>query len=65
MATDSPTSHHTVTLDDIVAAGSVLNEVVTRTPLLENADVNEALGGRLLIKAESFQRTGAFKFRGA
>ncbi len=36
-----------------------------RTPLLENTEVNTMLGGRLLIKAESFQRTGAFKFLGA
>lgn len=65
MASDSIPPHHTVTLDDVAAAASALRGVVTRTPLLENADVNEALGGRLLIKVESFQRTGAFKFRGA
>jgi len=42
-----------------------LRGVVIRTPLLENADVNKAIGGRLLIKAECAQRTGAFKIRGA
>lgn len=36
-----------------------------RTPLLESLDVNKRLGGRLLIKAEHQQRTGAFKIRGA
>lgn len=36
-----------------------------RTPLLENQDINARLGGRLLIKAEHTQRTGAFKIRGA
>jgi threonine dehydratase len=33
--------------------------------LLENAEVDAELGGRLLIKAECAQRTGAFKIRGA
>lgn len=35
------------------------------TPLLENSHLNERVGGRLLIKAESLQRSGSFKIRGA
>jgi threonine dehydratase len=35
------------------------------TPLLESPVVNARLGFRLLLKAESLQRTGSFKFRGA
>lgn len=58
-------SVHPVTLDDIRAAQTALANVVVRTPVLENADVNAMMGGRLLLKAESFQRTGAFKLRGA
>lgn len=54
-----------VTPGDISEAALALRGVVTRTPLLENADVNKAIGGRLLIKAECAQRTGAFKIRGA
>jgi threonine dehydratase len=42
-----------------------LQGVVSRTPVLENVDVNAMLGARLLLKAENFQRTGAFKIRGA
>jgi threonine dehydratase len=38
---------------------------VVRTPLLEHADLNERLGGRVLLKAEPLQHTGSFKFRGA
>lgn len=38
---------------------------MVRTPLLENPDVNALLGGRLLLKAENLQRTGAFKIHGA
>jgi len=36
-----------------------------RTPLIESAALNERLGGRLLLKPETLQRTGSFKFRGA
>lgn len=58
-------TRHRVTLEDIKAAQLALADVVVRTPVLENADVNAMLGGRLLLKAENFQRTGAFKIRGA
>ncbi len=54
-----------VTLDDVRKAARALSGVVIRTPLLENQDVNAMLGGRLLLKAENMQRTGAFKIRGA
>ncbi|MFN3959493.1 MAG: threonine/serine dehydratase [Parvularculaceae bacterium] len=35
------------------------------TPLLENEWLNERAGGRVLMKAESLQHAGSFKFRGA
>lgn len=53
------------TLDDIEDAARALKGIAVETPLLENAAVNEKLGGRLLVKAEMAQRTGSFKFRGA
>lgn len=59
------TEHSTLSLADVKKAAKGLNGIVTCTPLLENHDVNERLGARLLIKAESAQRTGAFKIRGA
>ena len=58
-------SVHPVSLADICSAQVALADVVVRTPVLENPDVNEMLGGRLLLKAENIQRTGAFKIRGA
>lgn len=58
-------SAHPVSLADIRLAQVALADVVMRTPVLENPAVNEMLGGRLLLKAENFQRTGAFKIRGA
>lgn len=56
---------HPVCLDDIRGAARALDGLVIRTPVLENADVNAMLGGRLLLKAETLQRTGSFKIRGA
>jgi len=58
-------SRHPTSLDDVREAARALDSVVVRTPLLENPDVNAMLGGRLLLKAENMQRTGAFKIRGA
>lgn len=54
-----------ITIDDIRAAAARLKGLAVRTPLLENAALNERLGARLLVKPEVLQRTGSFKFRGA
>src|ERR1700722_14237946 len=54
-----------VTLADIRAAADRIAGVAVRTPLLESPALNERTGGRVLIKAETLQRVGAFKFRGA
>ena len=53
------------TFADVEAAARRLDGVTIRTPLLENARINDRLGGRLLVKAECLQRTGSFKLRGA
>ncbi len=53
------------TIDDIRAAAERISGLAVRTPLLESPHLNEMVGGRLLVKAEPLQRTGAFKFRGA
>ena len=55
----------TPTIDDIHAAAARIAAVAVRTPLMESPYLNDAVGGRLLIKAEPLQRTGSFKFRGA
>jgi threonine dehydratase len=53
------------TLNDVTDAARALDRIAIRTPTLENPEVNARLAGRLLIKAETAQRTGSFKFRGA
>ena len=50
---------------DVIAAGDRLRGRVRHTPLLESAALNARIGGRVLIKPESLQLTGAFKVRGA
>jgi threonine dehydratase len=55
----------TVTIADIQAAADRIRGHALETPLLESPALNDRLGGRLLIKPETLQMIGAFKFRGA
>jgi threonine dehydratase len=54
-----------VTLADIEAAAARLSGHAVVTPLLESPALNAKVGARVLIKPETLQRVGAFKFRGA
>ena len=53
------------TARDIVAAQARLKDYATVTPLLRSAELDAQVGGTVLLKAETLQRTGSFKFRGA
>lgn len=53
------------TFADIEDARERLRGEAVLTPLIESSLLNEAMGGRILIKPECLQRTGSFKFRGA
>lgn len=55
----------TVTLADIEAAAGRIAGVAVETQLLESQALNQRAGARVLIKPETLQRVGAFKFRGA
>ena len=50
---------------DIEAAAARIAPFAFKTPLIENAELNAKLGARVLLKLETLQRTGSFKFRGA
>ncbi len=52
-------------IEDIRSAAARIAGHAVVTPLLESPLLNDRIGGRLLVKAESLQRTGSFKFRGA
>jgi threonine dehydratase len=49
----------------IQAAHARIRPHITRTPVLTNARLNAACGGRLFFKCENLQKIGAFKARGA
>jgi threo-3-hydroxy-L-aspartate ammonia-lyase len=52
-------------LEDVRAAARLLDGVAHRTPVMTSRTLDERAGGRVHLKCESFQRGGAFKFRGA
>lgn len=52
-------------LRDIEAAAQRLAGISVRTPLLQSFELDEAAGGKVLIKPECLQVTGSFKIRGA
>lgn len=53
------------TYSGVVDAARQIAPAAVRTPLIEHPALNEAVGGRVLMKAETLQVAGAFKFRGA
>jgi len=53
------------TAADIEAAAKRLVGVAVRTPLLNAPVLDDLVGARVFLKAETLQRTGSFKFRGA
>jgi threonine dehydratase len=50
---------------DIERAAAAGAGVVKRTPLVASTWLSERCGGHVVLKAESLQRTGSFKIRGA
>src|SRR5665213_2658273 len=53
------------TVADVDEAARRLAGVALHTPLLSSAALDDMTGGRVFLKAETLQRTGSFKFRGA
>lgn len=56
---------HTPSFSGVLDAARQIAPAAVRTPLIEHPALNEAVGGRVLMKAETLQVAGAFKFRGA
>ncbi|MFJ7151497.1 pyridoxal-phosphate dependent enzyme [Streptomyces sp. NPDC100445] len=54
-----------VTFEDVREAAARLKGIAHRTPVLTSRTLNSLVGAEVFIKAENFQRVGAFKFRGA
>ncbi|MFF8732359.1 threo-3-hydroxy-L-aspartate ammonia-lyase [Streptomyces sp. NPDC015171] len=55
----------TISLADVREAAARLQGIAHRTPVLTSRTLNSLVGAEVFIKAENFQRIGAFKFRGA
>src|SRR6476661_4886718 len=56
---------HTASFSGVQDAARQIAGHAVRTPLIESPALNERVGGRVLMKAETLQVAGAFKFRGA
>jgi len=54
-----------VTADDVQRARGAIVDVAKRTPVLPSLTLSQRLGADVTLKAESLQRTGSFKLRGA
>jgi threo-3-hydroxy-L-aspartate ammonia-lyase len=54
-----------ISLDDVRAAAARIAGVANRTPVFTSRTLDERVGAPVHVKAECFQRGGAFKFRGA
>jgi threonine dehydratase len=54
-----------VSLQDVRDAAARLEGVAHRTPVLRSRTLDRLVGAEVHLKAENFQRIGAFKFRGA
>ena len=54
-----------IEIEDIERAAQRLAGVAHRTPVVTSRTLDERTGARVHLKAECFQRGGAFKFRGA
>jgi threo-3-hydroxy-L-aspartate ammonia-lyase len=54
-----------ISLDDVRAAAARLDGVANRTPVFTSRTLDDRVDASVHVKAECFQRGGAFKFRGA
>lgn len=60
-----PTGDLLVNYADVEAAAARLDGIVHRTPVMTSRTVDEQVQAEVFFKCENFQRTGAFKLRGA
>ena len=54
-----------VTLNEILEAREILSGIINDTPVLPDRKLTKELGANVFLKAESLQRGGSFKIRGA
>jgi threo-3-hydroxy-L-aspartate ammonia-lyase len=54
-----------ITIEDVRDAAKRIARIANRTPVLTSRSLDDQLGANVFLKAENYQRTGSFKFRGA
>ena len=54
-----------IELEDVERAAARLDGIAIHTPVLTSRTLDSRVGATVFLKAEIFQRGGAFKFRGA
>jgi threonine dehydratase len=62
---DAGETNECVTLADVTAARDVTGAVAKHTPVVSSVVLSSQFGHPVVLKAESLQRTGSFKIRGA
>jgi len=60
-----PVTGPAISFQDVHAAAERLRGVAHRTPVMTSKTLNDLTGATVYLKVETFQRIGAFKFRGA
>ena len=63
--TTQPADQPAIELADVHRAAERIAPFAIRTPVLQSTNINRTVGAEIFCKAESLQRTGSFKFRGA
>ena len=54
-----------MTARDVQRARAAIGDIARHTPVVPSATLRERTGATVVLKAESLQRTGSFKVRGA
>ena len=65
MATAEGQPAGTVTFEDVQAAARRIAGAARVTPVMSSGSLDQRMDARVFLKCETFQRAGAFKFRGA
>jgi threonine dehydratase len=60
-----PVTGPAISFADVLAAAERLRGVAHRTPVMTSSTLDALTGAQVFLKVETFQRIGAFKFRGA
>ncbi|QEL22510.1 threonine/serine dehydratase [Bosea sp. F3-2] len=58
-------SRFSISYSDVASASGRISRHAIRTPIIVNDELDRLLSARVLLKAETLQVTGSFKFRGA